>query len=67
MTRDYFGTFLDTMNKLSERDETMKQLSQVFDDVAQAADKVQDVDAKVALKVAAAQGKEKIEKLKRLL
>jgi len=67
MAQDYFGTFLDTMNKLNDRDATMRELSEIFDAVAKAADKTEDVDAKVALKVAAAQGKEKIEKLKRLL
>lgn len=67
MAQDYFGTFLDTMNKLHERDLTMQQLSGIFDEVAKAADKTADADAKTALKVAAAQGKEKIEKLKRLL
>jgi hypothetical protein len=56
--------FLEAMNKLNRRDNAMNDLSVLFDEVSRIADKVADVDAKVALKVAAATGKGKIQELK---
>ena len=56
--------FLREMSKSAQRDQLMKDLTETFDAVAKAADKVADVDAKVALKVAAATGKEKIQQLR---
>lgn len=67
MANDGFSTFLSEMNKGDDRNATMRELAQIFDDVAKTADKVSDIDAKVALKIAAAAGKEKLQKLQRLL
>jgi hypothetical protein len=47
----------------TRRDQLKLDLTKIFDEVAKAADKIDDVDTKVALKVAAARGKEKVSKI----
>jgi hypothetical protein len=56
--------WIKEMNKSAARDQLMKELSETFDAVAKAAESVSDTDTKVALKVAAATGKEKIRQLR---
>jgi hypothetical protein len=64
---NFFGTFLDEMKRGEDTETLLKDLSALFDKVAQASEKVPDAATRSELAVAAARGKEKINTLRHLI
>lgn len=66
MNKDAYE-FLKRISQHSQKEQTVAELSQLFTEIAQAAEKVEDPALRVQMMVSAAKGEEKIKALKALM